>query len=86
MPDLKDFRVLFAYINAQGQDRYEFTTVLAADETEAATQLAGPHRLDYGFRVIQVVASNGEATGFTDTDRETAIAQAKENLERGLHA
>lgn len=73
---MQDFRVMFQYLDNEGHDRYEFTTVLADDQLDAEMTLTAMHAGDFGFSIVQSVVSSGAVTGFTDEDRDAAIAHA----------
>jgi len=72
--DMKDYRVLFEYLDPDGHPHFEFTTALGPDSDHASDTVAGMHKDDVGFRVVQVEESNGRATGYTPEEVENAKA------------
>ena len=75
--DWFDRRVLFQYIDNEGHDRFEFTTVLSASDEHAAAAIAHMHQRDIGFEVVQVAASNGQGTGYTPEQLAAAVVEYK---------
>ncbi|MCU1441145.1 MAG: hypothetical protein JWP85_2142 [Rhodoglobus sp.] len=71
-----DFRVLYQYLDNEGNPRFEFTTVLAPTAADAQRQLERMHESDFGLVVVQVVESNGASTGYLPADSAEAIAHA----------
>jgi hypothetical protein len=76
---MREFRVMFQYLGPAGP-HFEFTTVLAVDEQDAAEQLASARRRDLGLSIAQVVEANDFVTGY---DKADADAAAEEIAARG---
>ncbi|PWC05416.1 hypothetical protein [Agromyces badenianii] len=62
---MNDYRVLFQYLDPQGNSHFEFTTVLAETPDGAEQVIRSAHSGDAFFAIVQTVASNDVATGFT---------------------
>lgn len=61
-----DYRVLFQYLDLQGNPHFEFTTVLADSVEEAGMVIQSARQNDINLTIIQVVEANDVETGFPD--------------------
>lgn len=71
---MRDFRVMFQYLGTAGP-HFEFTTVLAENEEQAADVLRAMRQRDLGLSIVQVVEANDFVTGYDKPEADAAAAE-----------